>query len=440
MSTRPLCLVLMPFGKKAEAGGALIDFDHVYHDLIDPAIRNAELEPLRADEETSGGIIHKPMFERLILCPFAVADLTLANVNVYYELGIRHAVRPWSTVLLFAEGGRLPFDVHLLRVLSYELTDGRLASERAAESAAMITKYLVEARNGIKDSPIFQMLDYVPEPVIDHTRTDVFREQIQYSAAVKQRLAEARRNGIQDVCSTETALGDIEDVEAAILVDLLLSYRAVEGYPEMAALVQKMPRPVAETVLVQEQLAFALNRMKKREQAEAVLMGVIEKRGPSSETFALLGRIYKDQWEDATNAGEKLRARGLLDKAIDAYLKGFEFDWRDAYPGVNAVTLMELRKPPDPRSSKILPVVRYSVERKIAKGKPDYWDYATLLELAVLAMDEEQATAEVGRALASVREPWEPKTTARNLRLLREARTARGIEKPWMIEIEQALV
>src|SRR5437762_3668103 len=210
------------------------------------------------------------------------------------------------------------------------------------------------------------MLDYVPEPIIDHTRTDVFREEVRYSAVIKQRLADARRSGLPEVRLAETALGDIENVEAAILVDLLLSYRAVEGYADMVALVEKMPRPLAETVLIQEQLAFALNRLNKHEQAEAVLISVIDKRGPSSETYGLLGRIYKDQWEEAKNAGQALRARGLVDKAIDAYLKGFEFDWRDAYPGVNAITLMELREPPDPRSAGILPVVRYSVERKIA--------------------------------------------------------------------------
>jgi len=62
----PLCFVLMPFGSKPTAGGALIDFDSVYHDLIAPAIAGAGLEPLRADEEQAGGLIHKPMFERLI--------------------------------------------------------------------------------------------------------------------------------------------------------------------------------------------------------------------------------------------------------------------------------------------------------------------------------------------------------------------------------------
>jgi hypothetical protein len=61
------------------------------------------------------------MYERLILCEYAVADLTTANANVFYELGLRHAVRPWSTVLISAGGGRLPFDVALLRVFPYKL-------------------------------------------------------------------------------------------------------------------------------------------------------------------------------------------------------------------------------------------------------------------------------------------------------------------------------
>ncbi|MDQ3920701.1 MAG: DUF4071 domain-containing protein, partial [Acidobacteriota bacterium] len=101
--TKPLCFVLMPFGKKPDAAGAVVDFDAVYKNLIAPAISDAGMEPLRADEEMTGGVIHKPMFERLILCEYAVADLTTANANVFYELGIRHAARPWSTVLVYVD-------------------------------------------------------------------------------------------------------------------------------------------------------------------------------------------------------------------------------------------------------------------------------------------------------------------------------------------------
>ena len=79
----PLCFILMPFGKKTGPDGTIVDFNRVYEELIGPAARKAHLEPIRADEETTGGIIHKAMFERLILCPFAIADLTQANANVF---------------------------------------------------------------------------------------------------------------------------------------------------------------------------------------------------------------------------------------------------------------------------------------------------------------------------------------------------------------------
>lgn len=60
MSPR-LCFVLMPFGNKPTPSGALVALDIGYRDLIAPAINEAGLEPLRADEEVTGGIIHKPM-------------------------------------------------------------------------------------------------------------------------------------------------------------------------------------------------------------------------------------------------------------------------------------------------------------------------------------------------------------------------------------------
>jgi hypothetical protein len=79
------------------------------------------------------------------------------------------------------------------------------------------------------------------------------------------------------------------------------------------------------------------------------------------------------------------------------------------------------------------------VERRIAGGKPDYWDYATRLELAVLTKDEQAAKAALRAALPLIREVWEPETTLRNLRLIREARERRNEVVPWLPTIEQAL-
>lgn len=436
---KPFCFVLMPFGKKPEAAGLIIDFDAVYKDLTAPAITDAGLHPIRADEELTGGIIHKPMFERLMLCEYAVADLTTANANVFYELGVRHAVRPWSTVLLFAEGTRLPFDVAYLRAIPYRLSsDGKPTDIDSVK--ASLSQRLVDAKNAATDSPLYTFDLIKGIPTIDHAKTDIFREQVQYSINMKQKLADARGKGLPELKQIEQELGDFSNVEGGVVIDLFLSYRAVKSWQEMIDLVKKMPPPLASTVMVQEQLALALNRAGKGEEAERVLLDLISKRGPSSETYGILGRVYKDRWEAALKQDEHILARGLLDKAIDAYLKGFEADWRDAYPGINVVTLMELKEPPDLRKDQIIPVVRYSVERKIASGKPDYWDHATLLELAVLGKDEEKAMKALCDSVAAVREIWEPETTGRNLRLIRETRARRGEDVAWEKEIEDELM
>ena len=164
---------------------------------------------------------------------------------------------------------------------------------------------------------------------------------------------------------------------------------------------------------------------------------MIAEFGPSSETNGLLGRIYKDRWDLAKKEALP-EARALLKNAIDAYLADFEADWRDAYPGINAVTLMEMLPKPDPRQAEVLPVVRYSASRKAAKT-PDYWDHATLLELAILARDADDAEERLGDALAVARAGWELETTACNLSLIREMREGRGEDAAWIKTLEDLL-
>src|SRR5690348_3876559 len=137
----PLCFVVMPFGVKPDGQGGSVNFDAVYEQLLAPAIREAQLEPLRADQEVVGGVIHKPMFERLILANYAVADLTTANTNVFYELGVRHAVRPYSTVLVSADVKRVPFDLAPDRVLPYAL-DARGRPAKADDDRAGLVRAL----------------------------------------------------------------------------------------------------------------------------------------------------------------------------------------------------------------------------------------------------------------------------------------------------------
>ena len=386
----------------------------------------------------SGALSIKPMFERLILCDFAVADLTTANANVYYELGIRHAMRPWSTILIFADGIRLPFDLGPVRGLAYHLDP---AGNPAAATADRdeLAEQLRGARGEVTDSPLFQLLDNLPHPDISRLKTDVFREQVEYSDALRQRLAEARRQGVEAVRAIRDELGDLRNYESGVLVDLLLSFRDVSAWHDMVTLVEQLPAALARTVLLREQYGLALNRDGRGAKAEEVLLTLIRDRGPSSETYGILGRVYKDRYEAALAAGQQVLARGLLAKAIDAYVKGFESDWRDAYPGINAVQLMELSEPPDRRQAELLTVVTYSVKRRIESTQPDYWDYATLLELAVLGNDPEQVRNVLPLALAANPQHWQVESTLGTIRRLRTVREARGTLPDWLTEAEHTL-
>jgi hypothetical protein len=280
-------------------------------------------------------------------------------------------------------------------------------------------------------------------PNLAHRKTDAFRDRQRYSSTIKQQLDEARRAKNADkVALVESQLSSLDVVETGVLVDLFVSYRAVLAYEKMVALYERMPVPLQRTVLVREQLAFAMNRLKQREAALAILQQVIDEGAGTSETFALLGRVHKDRWsETKDDEATKRQARSHLDKAVAAYIRGFESDWRDAYPGINAVTLLDIKgdAPSLARKDELLPVVRFAVTQRFKSSKPEYWDYATLLELAVLASDEDAVDRALGDALTAVREPWEPMTTANNLKLIREARAGRAEMASWLDDVIAAL-
>jgi MAP3K TRAFs-binding domain len=431
---KPLCFVLMPFGVKPAGSLQSVDFDAIYRELIVPAIEEAGFEPIRADGEQVGGIIHKPMFERLRLCEFAVADLTSSNPNVFYELGIRHAVRPWATLPVFALGQPLAFDVALARAIPYRLTPAGRPDDAEAFVTALAAA-LTAAREPTYDSPVYQLLSDWPE--LSHTKTDAFRDHAVYSESLKHQLAGALRldSAAQaaEIDRIVETLGNLDDVEAGVLVDVVLSYRAGSNWGRVVEFVERLPKTLRRQVLIREQYGLALNRVGRSDEAEAVLKELIEEHGPSPETCGILGRVYKDRYEKAVKVGSVATA-ALLDQAIEMYRKGFEADWRDSYPGVNLVRLMALRNPTDPELTRLVPVVAYSTNRKVARDAGDYWDHVTLMELAVLMNDESAARTALGSALATKHDRFMTGTTGDTL----DSAIKNG-GPPWLSDLRKAL-
>ncbi|WP_018922936.1 TRAFs-binding domain-containing protein [Salsuginibacillus kocurii] len=425
MPLKPLTFVAMPFGKKAD-DRTVIDFDSIYNSAIKPAVLEAEneMEVIRADEETLGGFIHGPMYERLLLSEIVIADLTLANSNVFYELGIRHCARPKSTILLFSKDTRLPFDVGPLRAIPYELTNGELTGDESKKLKESIKIRLQEAlEEGSPDSPLFQLISGFPGVNLKPDQTQAFREKLFSIESIHEKLfylKYSKDNQIEKIREVENDIGNFDTSSYELLFDLLLTYRAVESWGDMIRVIESFPVNVKESVNVQEQLALALNRRnldKDRERAIGILNSICRKYGNSSETLGILGRVYKDQYFEAISLKEDRKARGALKQAIECYYKGFEEDPRDYYPGINALTLLFID---DKEESKVLfeklkPLVDFALERHGGLSSNDYWVLATLLEFASLCEDWEYANKVADKITTLPHNKMQIRTTINNL-------------------------
>jgi tetratricopeptide (TPR) repeat protein len=452
---RPICFVAMPFGKKAPPGKRtpLVDFDRIYSH-IQSAATTAGMEVIRADFETVGGFIHKPMYERLLVAEYVVADLTFANANVMYEVGVRHGASDRATVLLCAEPfvSSLPFDFRPLRVLPYGLRlDGRISPAQGAGLAKVLTGHLRLARRRQlpMDNPIVQVTGWKPGGKLEHSKTDAFLERVQFTGELGKRIqaALAAKNidtAIQQLEQIEkevvTLPRDVADVHSA-LVGVFLGYREKKAYARMVSLFDKFPVELKQTPMGREQYALALNRLAeeaagegKNDEADELRkraldsLDAMQAADVSSETFGIRGRIYKG-WYDAALKGTRDQdrefAEAMLTQAITTYEDGFRADMRDYYPGVNALTLRVLRGTGEDLTAiaQLAPVVRFAVDAAPAPktNAERYWQQATRFEIACTDRNWETAAKDLERLLAIPAEDWMRETTVKNLRLLQSA-------------------
>ena len=439
MNYHALCFVDMPFGQKPDLkSGVVVDFDQIYNKAIKPAIEECGLEALRGDEERTGGIIHGAMFARLLLAEFVVADLTLANPNVFYELGIRHAAKPFTTVPIYANVSALPFDVAPVRAVGYQLKKGKLTKAAAQKLKSQLATRLCDAISGATthDSPLFQLIPKFPGIDLPDEVTETFKDRIRQAEEFREMLSSARAQPLREereaLLKIRRDLGDLKTVQRSLLIELMSSFRDAEAFEELVELYNSFPGPLKEYVIVKQQFALALNRRNQsddRERALRILNELLKNRGPDSETLGVKGRIHKDTYKEATQAG-RITAAAALDDAIEAYTKGFEADPRDYYPGVNAINLLIQKGDAESlkKVERLLPLVSFAVERRGGASSADYWDLATDLELACIGEDWATANRILPKAILAATDSFKTATTLGNLRLLKQARERRGRE------------
>lgn len=150
--------IVRPFGEKTvtktDGTTATVNFDNVEKMLIQPALRETDIKGGTTGKIFEAGDIREDMFSLLLTADIVIADITILNANVFYELGIRHAVKDKYTILIKCSGySDTPFDILGYRYLSYN-------ADKPEESVHQLAKTIKEtiAEENRKDSPVFNTL------------------------------------------------------------------------------------------------------------------------------------------------------------------------------------------------------------------------------------------------------------------------------------------
>ena len=156
----PRAFVIRGFGTKKDSAGQPVDFERVQDALITPALQRCGLAGGTTAEVVDAGNIRADMFALILEADLVVCDVTVHNANVFYELGIRHALRKKHTVLLKGDpsADTTPFDLSTDRYLKYPV-----ANPAAALDALVETLQASLRTNRETDSPIFLMLPKLAE-------------------------------------------------------------------------------------------------------------------------------------------------------------------------------------------------------------------------------------------------------------------------------------
>ncbi|MEK7276069.1 MAG: tetratricopeptide repeat-containing protein [Chloroflexota bacterium] len=350
----PHAFVVMPFGRKQGPDERWIDFNAIYHNLIKPALEEAGFEAFRADEESVSGDILTDMFQELLLADLVLADLSIDNANVFYELGVRHSLRKRGLIHIQAGRSYMPFDIFNVRTISYHCdANGRPDSEHVEKDKQAIVKIARETWASDQDrvhSPVFNLLSGLTEPDRKSLRTPLATGYWREYNEWHDRVTIAQR---------QKRIGDVllltEEVKNPLIREEAIAEagRALKSMGRSELALQQYRRGIElnpRNLEFRREEAFHLNRLKQSDEAIVKLEKVLRDNPGDIETITYLGTIYRGIWESEWNGvrdgKERIRrayeSSHWLKKAIEMYLSGYRLDHDHTYSGINAYILSAL--------------------------------------------------------------------------------------------------
>lgn len=308
------CFVIMGFGKKTDfSTGRTLDLDKTYKNIIQPAVVKAGYECIRADEIQDSGLIDKSMYLLLMSSELVIADISTYNPNAIYELGIRHAVKPFSTIVIKEKEGKIPFDLDHTRIFKYTHLGDDIGTDEAKRCQNELESLInsITQSNAI-DSPMYEYVQIAP-PSFPQEELDKL---------------------VKELADREKHIFAIVE-EAQNLMKTSQFNEAVQYWEKATKL---MPN---ETYFIQQ---HALCKYKSKQPSEFVALTdalvIIETLEPDGmnndpETLGITGAIYKNMYlisEDVES----------LNRAIRYYSKGFKVR-NDYYTGENYALCLDMK-------------------------------------------------------------------------------------------------
>lgn len=375
------CFVIIGYGIKTDySTGRNLNLDNTYDSLIKPVFDKLKISCFRAKDIIHSGIIDKPMYDWIFKADIVVADLSTLNPNVLYELGVRHALKPYTTIVIAEDKlDKIPFDLSHLNIdpAYHHLGDDIGVQEAKRFKKVLKQKVTAILNNPQNDSPVHTFLKG-----LKFTKDEV--EEIKEIQEEQKTLSEL-------INEAEHAKNNSEFSSA---IKLFKKANDIEK---------------GDTFLTQR-LALVTYKSKKPDSIKALkkAINILKKLNPDfstdTETLGLSGAIYKRLFEESGN-----KNMAYLEKAIWFYERGF-FIKQDYYNGINAAFLYTKRSILQKKKEeaivdytyanrirkKVLEICNKIVKSKDFKDRGDKnWIYFTLAEAYfVLEQNKEMIKAQ----------------------------------------------
>jgi len=453
------CFVVMGFGKKTDfETGRTLDLDKTYKNIIKPAVEAAELKCIRADDIIHSGPIEVPMYEELLSADVVVADLSTSNRNAFYELGVRHALRPYTTIIICEDGAKTPaFDVRNIRTLPYHHMGEGIDYDEVERCRKELTKTIVGVYSEDprpNDSPVYTFLENLTPPArarAIHAVAEAAAESAPgagqgHTPGGEDAQGDTRKySQLWDEADEAQKAGDFGEAKSLLKI-IRRKMKPAEPDDPNAPRQPEDPYIIQRLALVTYKDAEAEARKVRRQkqsltpeeerglhelQCEALTeaRGLLETLTPATsndtETLGLWGAVHKRLWDETSDATH-------LDEAVRGYERGFYLR-NDYYNGINLAYLLNVRAAHAPSRAEavadfvqaervrreVLSICESALTNSALSADDKYWVLATMAEAYLGVGDEAAAQQKFQEASSVASAGWMKDSTQEQMDKLR---------------------